>query len=422
MAHAALSPSSASRWLHCPGSIAASRGIEDHGSDFAAKGTAAHFLAEQCLTHGHPADHFRGREIVLTAKDCGFCSDLDSETILHRFVVGDELIENVQKYVDFVRSIDGELLVEQRLPLTVITGEPMAFGTADAVILAGDELVIVDLKYGRGVQVDAVGNEQLAIYALAALREYEILGDFQRVRLAIVQPRLGHISEWVLPVDGDKAPTLRAFAEHIAPRCERALAIVQGAEPTVADFSPGEKACQWCKAKATCQALADKVLTTVADDFVDTDEPIAPQIEHAPHRTFDNTTLGNMLAAVGLVEQWCAAIRAAAEEELLAGRPVPGFKLVEGRAGARKWADPAEAEAMLKQMRLKDDELYDRTLISPTTAEKLHKAGRIGPRQWPRVLEAITRASGKPTVVPESDKRPALAPTSDDFAVVDDLV
>ncbi|KCV26347.1 PF10926 family protein, partial [Bordetella bronchiseptica 00-P-2730] len=283
-----------------------------------------------------------------------------------------------------------------------------------------------------GVKVDAERNEQLAIYARAALDEFEFLGDFKRVRLVIVQPRLDHISEWDMPIASQgEGASLDSFVANSKPAAERALQFIgkPAAEVKPDDLAPGEKQCRFCKAKATCPALRDHVLSTVADDFVDVSKPVAPQIEHAAERTVDNAILGNLLGAVDLVESWCKAIRAKAEAELLAGHPVPGFKLVEGRRGARRWTNDAEVEAALKAMRLKVEQMYDLSLISPTTAEKLHKAGDIGPRQWPKLQGFITQSDGKPSVAPESDKRPALViqAAADDFAdvsgeTVEDLV
>lgn len=201
-AHATLSPSSASRWLHCPGSVALHAQVEDTGSTFAAEGTAAHFLAEKCLTQGANAESFIDMVIVVHDYGTDFEVSLIGVGVCNpiRFTVGDEMAGNVQQYVDYVRSIPGELMVEQRLSISHLTGEENSFGTSDAVVLAGDEIVIIDLKYGRGVKVDAERNEQLAIYALAALREFEFLGEFKRARLVIHQPRLGHVSEWSLPI------------------------------------------------------------------------------------------------------------------------------------------------------------------------------------------------------------------------------
>jgi hypothetical protein len=330
--------------------------------------------------------------------------------------VTDDMAGHVQKYLDYVRAIGGELMVEQRLSIEAITGEPGAKGTSDAVILAGDELVIIDLKYGRGVKVDAENNEQLQIYALAALNEFDFIGDFKRVRMVIVQPRLDHIDEWDCTVEA-----LRVFGEDVRVKAHRCFAALEShgnyKELHEKYLAPGNDQCRFCKAKAICPTLTEHVLSTVADDFVDTTEPVAPQLEHAAERAFDNATLGNLLGAVDLIEAWCKAIRAKAESELLAGRAVPGFKLVEGRRGARRWADDKEVEATMKSMRMKLEEMYDFSLISPTTADKLHKAGVIGPRQWAKLQESITQADGKASVAPVSDKRPALVvqATADEF-------
>jgi len=130
--------------------------------------------------------------------------------------------------------------------------------------------------------------------------------------------------------------------------------------------------------------------------------------------------LAATLSKVDLIEDWCSAVRAEAHRRLTAGEPVPGYKLVQGKRGNRAWADPDAAEAQLKAMRLKVEEMYDLKLITPPSAEKLAKAKVIGPRQWPKLQDLITQSEGKPHVAPDSDPRPALTvtPVVDDFTDV----
>jgi hypothetical protein len=395
-AHAILSASAAHRWLRCPGSIALEKGQPDGGSSFANEGTAAHELAQMALTANRDADAFIGQVIEVEGD---------------RFTVDDEMAANVQVYLDTVREMigDGELMVEQRVayhgPLGVDEG--LAFGTSDAVILRDDELIVVDLKYGRGVPVTAEENEQLMLYALGALEEFGLAYTFSRFRLVIVQPRNGGVSEWTIDL-----ADLQTFADYAKLQALRALSPMQSDEDLVAD----EKQCRFCKAKAVCPAIERGISFAVLGDFDDlTVETVQTAVDDVD-KLF-STALGRKLAAVPLIEEFCKAIRARAELELQQGRAVEGFKLVEGRRGRRQWSDPEEAEALLKSFRLKTEEMFDLSLISPTTAEKLAKAGTIGPRQWPKAKALITQPEGKPSVAPDDDPRPALNP-ADDFDAI----
>lgn len=401
MTHAIMSPSSASRWTICPGSVVLTKDLPRTSSEFADEGTAAHELAAWCLNDPDtdPAAHI-SKQIFVGERT---------------FTIDDEMADNVQVYVDLVRSIPGDMYVEQKMPINQITGEDGAHGTADAVIVSGNLLTIVDLKYGRGVEIDADDNLQLLIYAAAAVDTFDILGEVEHVRMIISQPRRHHTSDWVIPVHqlGARIGDVRVAAGIV--RGSLQFADDNNGDVKRADLHPGEKQCRWCDAKGTCPALAQHVVNTVADDFVDLTKPIADQMDIA--RTMDNETLGNCLQAVELIESWCESIRKTVHTELMTGNTVPGFKVVSGKAGSRKWQNADEAEALFKSMRLKVEDMYDFKLISPTTAEKLKKAGTIGPRQWPKVEAEITRVDGAPVVVPVSDKRPPLAvkASADDF-------
>lgn len=401
--HATLSASGAHGWMRCYGKLALEKGYGDKSSSFADEGTAAHELASWCLESGQDASAYAGR--IITVEKTG-----------RQFEVDEDMVENVQRYVDIVRGLGGDLMVEQRVDFSSWIGVPDSFGTSDAIVVLDRELVVCDLKYGRGVQVDAEENEQLQLYALGSYSLASLAYDIDTVRMMIVQPRLNHVSEWAVSVDH-----LKDFAARAAIAARHAIHQFDGkAEPKL---TPGEKQCRFCRAKATCPALAAEVRETVsfgavtADDFSDLTDMNFPVMSTVPE-----ASLAAAMSKVDLVEQWCKAVRAEVESRLVEGKPVEGFKLVQGRRGARAWSSKDEAEVVLSSLRLKKEQRYDMTVISPTTAEKLFKAGDIGPRQWPKVQALITQAEGKPSVAPADDKRPAItvAVTADDFSVVPD--
>lgn len=395
--HAKLSPSGAERWMECPGSVALEAGQPNESSAFADEGTAAHEMAQLVLESGSAdADKYVGRKAE------------------NEFEMTGEMSEHVMTYVNSIRDYakGNELMVEQRLSIEHLTGELGAKGTSDVVILTPDELQVHDLKYGRGIQKDAEQNPQLLIYALAAIHEFEMLGDFKRVRLVIHQPRLNHLSEWTCTI-----AELMVFAETVkrsAQRCQAAVVYFDTNKELHEKYlNPGEDQCRFCKAKATCPQLRSMVLSTMTDTFVDVTEPIAPVVAEAIERKVDNTLLANLLGAVDLIESWCKAIRGKADSELRAGQDVPGYKLVQGCKGARAWSNETEAETVMKSMRLKVDEMYPMKLISPTKAEDLLKEK---PKCWKRIAPFITQSEGGLTVAPVSDKRPAVVVRQEEFA------
>ena len=385
-AHALLSASGSHRWATCAASLRLEAPLPRTSSKYAAEGTCAHTLGSWALENG---------------KDC---QDYPEPTISadgFTFPVNSEMIKATQVYVDHVRerAKGASLLVEQKVNYSSWLGidAKLGWGTSDAVVLFDEVLEIWDLKYGMGVKVDAESNEQLMLYALGCLYEYEHLGEFRSVVVGIVQPRLDHISEHSIPVTD-----LKEFALRMSAAARKALRI-KGApsEPVLADFMPSDGACRFCGVKATCPALAADVEHETRDLFAALVENGASAMAAA----VPEDRLAQAMSKVDLIEGFCKAIRAETERRLLAGQSVEGYKLVEGRRGPRSWTDEAAAEKLLESMRLKVEERYDFKVKSPTSIEKILKDN---PRKWTKVHALITQTDGKPSVAPVSDKRPAM--------------
>jgi hypothetical protein len=403
----------------CPGKKVLEEGKPDNTSKYAAEGTAAHQVLTWALQEERPATAYIGRVIEAD----GFVFEVDQDMAGHVQVCVD--------YANDLKGDDGTIFADIRVNYSSYLGvaEQEAWGTADVIVCRGTEVIVVDFKYGMGVEVDAERNPQMSLYGLGALQAYHgLVADFETVRMAISQPRIKRApSEWDCSVEELEAWG-RSTARSAVATCTNATMYERGAEWEDTFLRPAEKACKFCKAKATCPALRAEVAETVA---AGTDGSVSNDFEdltvvNMPSEKTSALWLSICLEKVDLIEDWCKAIRAETERRLLAGDNVPGFKLVQGKRGARQWTDAKVAEETLKTMRVKLEDMYDFKLISPTTADKLAKAGTIGPRQWPKLQGLITQSEGKPHVAPVSDSRPALVvtPVVDDFTdvtPVDDL-
>lgn len=404
--HARLSPSGSDGWLACSHWAGGSPSTE-----YSREGTAAHSLASWCFANDAEPEQYierTGQSMI--------------EVEGHHYTVSEEMIDAVRVFVRYVRSwlTDGAVLVHDlSVPIGHITGEEGATGALDAaVVKPNGNVIVVDFKYGKGVAVDAAGNSQLRLYAAGAI---ELLADMMVepphwVTYSIVQPRKDSITSEEVPVG-----SLLLWCNDVVRLA--AARHVSRAGQNAPKATPGDH-CRWCSAKATCSALRDEVAATVFDvGHVATPEdfealaPTDPAI--GPGDTDHAAWLSAALAKADVIEDWIRSIRAEVEGRLIAGKPVPGYKLVRGRQGDREWSDPAQAEhTIVKLWKLREEQAFSRKLKSPAAIEKLVKANVIDARQWDAIQGLVHRAPGKPSVAPADDPRPAisLAASAEDFS------
>ena len=377
--HAKLSPSASERWINCPGSVKA---IDDAleakaitiapPSFFANEGTLAHELAEKALTDNRSCFHYEGMR-------------LEYENAIE---VDREMCSYVQSYVDFVRIFDGDLRVEQRVSFT--DWVPDGYGTADAVIVQRDRIVCIDLKYGRGVPVQAEGNTQALCYALGA---YQSLKKVEReniksVLIVVHQPRLDSVSEWEISID-----ELLRHGERIA----------QAAELALSDDAPlvaGESQCRWCPVSPICKEQMRVMQEVIGKDFDDL-------TKQTPVNLLDDAELSKVLNAKAQIVAWLSAVEDHVVSRLNSGDSFPGFKLVAGRS-LRQWSDEELAQDVLTLAL--GEEAFTKKLLSPSQAEKA-----LGKKSAKNIQDLIVKPDGKPTLVPESDPRESINISVDDF-------
>jgi hypothetical protein len=257
---------------------------------------------------------------------------------------------------------------------------PEGFGTADAVGIAGDTIEVIDLKYGKGVRVEAPGNPQLRLYGLGAASLFGDLYEFKRVRMTIIQPRLDHVSTEEMGL-----VELYGWADMVVKPAARAALDRTAAAPTAC----GEW-CRWCPAKATCRTRAEAMLELAKYDFA-----LPP--------TLSRDEIGEVLRRAEELQKWTADVQGYALEQALAGEHYDGWKLVEGRS-IRKYADDVKVAEKLNAAGWEDALIYERKLLGLTAMEKL-----VGKKKLTETLgDLIVKPAGKPVLVPTSDKRPEI--------------
>ena len=360
--HALLSASGAHRWLNCTPSARLESDEPESTSAAAEQGTTAHALAEHKLRRTLKQ---RSKRPVSTWVD----DEMENLT--------DDYVAFVQERISIAQEScgDPQVLIEQRLDFSHVV--PGGFGTGDCVIIAEPTLQIIDLKYGQGVLVEAVNNPQLMLYALGALHAFGSLYDIETVSVTIYQPRRANVDTWEISV-----AELEQWAEtEVKPKAELASA-------GEGEFCPGSW-CQFCRIAPTCRARAEANLQLAKLEFV-------------PPAELSDAEIADVLTRIPQLKTWASDVEAyALSKAVNQGVVFEGFKLVAGRS-VRKYTSEKDVAAAAEAAGYRD--IWDRKLITLTAMEKL-----MGKPAFNEILgDLVTTPAGKPTLVPASDKRPAL--------------
>ena len=367
--HAFLSASASHRWLSCPPSAKLCADVNDEASPYAKQGTDAHELCEYKVLHA------LGEDVKDPTENLDYF-DTEMEESTDEYC--NYALEQYEKAKQLCK--DPKVLVEQRLDFSKWV--PDGFGTGDCLIIADKVLQIIDFKYGLGILVVAENNPQMMCYALGALDTYDGIYDIESVEMTIFQPRRDNVSTFTI----SKEELLKWAEEFLAPTAQLAY-------NGEGEYHAGDH-CQFCKVKATCRERAAYNMELAAYDF---EEPA----------TLDDSEIADILPRIDDLVAWANDIKEYALQQAMSGTEYKGFKVVEGRS-VRKYTDDAAVAATVENAGY---DPYERKVLGITAMTSL-----LGKKKFEELLGGmITKPPGKPTLVPNSDKRPALNTAKDDF-------
>ena len=372
--HALLSASGAHRWLVCTPSATLEMQFPDTASEAAEEGTLAHELAELKVRNYFYTTDFGKRKLNAAIKK------LQKEELWQ-----DEMMGYTDQYLDYIKvvamadRIQGRAEIEKRVDYG--KWAPGGFGTADCLLLKGNQLHVFDFKYGKGVPVSAEENPQMMLYALGARDMYSLLYHFEEFHLHIIQPRIDNVSEWSCTEE-----ELLKFGSYVQ---ERAALAIEGK----GEFCPGESQCRFCRARQQCRARAEENVRLA----------FSPDMGKLPP-LISSEDAGRYLTLGEDVKKWLEDLKEWALAECLAGKPVPGWKAVEGR-GSRDWTNmDAAFEKLTKSGIAEEAMLYERKPLTLAQVEKL-----LGKKDFQDAVgKFVVKNPGKPALVKESDKREAI--------------
>lgn len=435
MSHALLSPSKSPIWMACPGSAAMQLGRPNGSNAFADEGTAAHHLYYLCLTGNKMAKEYLGATLLVgtlddeqqtvfdTAAPEGFVTrhtqKVDNTMVL--------LLSNALSQTWGLLAGAQAIYCEDELPVGLVTGEAGAIGTADVVSIFQRRIDIHDLKFGMREVLPT--STQLVIYALAAIEKYDpAYGPFDSARLYIHQPKTNDTPKSV----EYSIAELQALRKEIEDKAWSALSALNYRDNWLRDgkvmepsyLASGEH-CRYCLASGDCARQDTDAQAAALVGFHDlTAAASSPPVPTPAELDILNPAdLSAKLAACDFLELYAAAVRDFAFSKAMSGEKVPGYKLVLGRRGNRAWTDEGEAEKSLKSMGLKVDDMYNKTVISPTAAEKIFgpKGDKPSTRRWNALQKLIAQSDGKPSLVPETDTRAEYLPAAPSVEGLQDL-
>ena len=368
--HALLSASGAHRWLECPPSARLEESFEDRPSDSAKEGTLAHAIAE-AKVRNMLIDPLPKRSFNKILKDFTNNSMYQKEM--------DALTDEYAEYIrEIMLSYTQKPYIAVEVKLNLSTYIPEGLGTADCIIISGNDLHIIDLKYGKNVPVSAEDNPQLKLYALGAVGEYELFYDIQSIHMHIFQPRNKNGGGTFTT----NVQELKAWGESIRPTVK--MAYMGLGEQKAGPW------CGFCKAKPICQKHAEKCRELAKLDFK------KPEL-------LSREEIGQILQTAKDVASWAKALEEYALSEVLKGNDVPGWKAVEGRK-TRVWTDMDMVFKKLTRSGVSEEILWTK---SPLTLAQVEK--EIGKKEFNALVgDMVTTSTGKPTLVPDSDKRESI--------------
>ena len=368
-AHAVLSASGAEKWLNCPPSARLEESYPDTSSPYAKEGTLAHEIAE-----------FKARNYFIeTLPKRTFTSKLNK--FKKEELYKNEMDEYTESYLEYIKEVAMKypskpyIALEKKIDFSKYV--PDGYGTCDCIMIHGNNMHIIDFKYGKGVPVSAENNSQLMLYALGALETYSMLYQIDTVHLSIFQPRLDNISCFEISA----ANILSWAVGEVEPKAKLAY-------DGIGDFKAGEH-CRFCKAQAQCRAKAESIIS------------VFPVKEESALLTDDE--IGLILAKAKELVSWSNAVEDYALNAILSGKEIQGWKAVEGRS-VRVFSDADKAFEKIVESGTPEEMLYERKPLSLSQIEKL-----LGTKEFESIVSSfVIKPQGKPTLAPSDDKRPVF--------------